>query len=116
MNQSIETLLPTYTNLARGSTKTKHPRRAPYRFKLEFPSKPFTIHNLMKGTEHKTRYITLRKRLEKAVDVGELVIVGRATRNGRGRPSIVFAKPPVAAAVAAKETVAIKPEIEQLKE
>lgn len=122
MNKSIETLLPTYTNLAKGTTKTEltpQSERAKYRFKLNFPARPFTIHSLMEKTGRKTRYITLRKRIEKAVEGGELVVVGKAPREGRGRPADVFAKAPIAAKVVAKsaaaENAALRAELKELR-
>jgi len=68
-------------------SKTK---RAEYGFKLVFPFTPFTMSDLRKQKKGEISYITLRKRVEKALGMKELTVVGQRKPDGRGRPQDEF--------------------------
>ncbi len=48
---------------------TNTTKRVPYGFKLNFPAK-FTVQQLVKLKNHEVSYITLYKRVQKALDAG----------------------------------------------
>ena len=65
------------------TTTEKKSNRAPYGFKLEFPNS-FTMRDLRQQKSHKVKYITLYKRVKKALDNGEIAITGaKAPKNKR---------------------------------
>jgi hypothetical protein len=70
----------------------KSSKRAPYGFKLDFPSTEFTMRDLRKQKSHKVKYITLYMRVKNGLKNGELVVAGEKTPNTvrRGRKELVF--------------------------
>lgn len=69
-------------------TKSK---RVSYGFSLSFPE-TFTMRQLRTLKHHKVKYITLHKRVEKALASGEIVVDGttKALGAGRGRPQKLY--------------------------
>lgn len=72
------------------STGTTTDTRTPYGFELEFPNVPFTISDLRQYKN--VPYITLKKRVNLALGDGELVLSGKKSLGGRGRPMLVYTK------------------------
>jgi hypothetical protein len=68
--------------------------RAPYGFKLTFPSTPFTLRDLRNQKKRSVSYIAVYKRIEKALEEGVIAAVGEkpAKRGSRGRPQIVYTR------------------------
>ena len=65
--------------------------RIKYGFKLEFPTKPFTLKALLSKGAH-PQYITAYMRVKAALKNGTLVVAGEKTpsRVRRGRKELVF--------------------------
>ncbi len=90
--------------------------RAPYGFKLPFPAK-FTLSKLAETAAAKAfniKYITLYKRVEKALEAGEITIVGEATpsETRRGRRETLYSRVDakvVAVSVPTEQVAAIVP-------
>jgi hypothetical protein len=82
-------------------------RRVAYRFKLDFPNVPFTLRDLRNQKKRTVQYITIYKRVEKALKDGVITVVGEkpAKKGKEGRPQKVFsrvdAKTPVVSTEAA---------------
>ena len=65
-------------------------KRVEYGFNLVFPFKPFTLSDLRKQKKGEISYITLRKRVEKALSLGGLTVVGQRKCEGKGRPQAEY--------------------------
>jgi hypothetical protein len=73
------------------NTETKKQRVA-YNFELEFPDIPFTVADFKTIEKYKTvSYITLKKRVNKAIKDGELKLNGLKPA-ARGRPQLLYTK------------------------
>jgi hypothetical protein len=73
------------------NTETKKQRVA-YNFELEFPDIPFTVADFKTIEKYKTvSYITLKKRVNKAIEDGELKLSGLKPA-ARGRPQLLYTK------------------------
>jgi hypothetical protein len=73
------------------NTETKKQRVA-YNFELEFPDIPFTVADFKTIEKYKTvSYITLKKRVNKAIKDGELKLSGLKPA-ARGRPQLLYTK------------------------
>lgn len=73
------------------NTETKKQRVA-YNFELEFPNIPFTVADFKLIEEYKSiSYITLKKRVNKAIKDGELKLSGLKPAT-RGRPQLLYTK------------------------
>ena len=71
------------------NTETKKQRVA-YNFELEFPDIPFTVADFKTIEKYKTvSYITLKKRVNKAIKEGELKLSGLKPA-ARGRPQLLY--------------------------
>jgi len=70
--------------MSKTTRKRKSKSRVTYGFNLEFPSAPFTMRDLRKSKGYQVSYITLYKRLEKALKAGILHITGEKPTGGRG--------------------------------
>lgn len=74
--------------LNKETTKT----RVAYNFELEFPDIPFTVADFKTIEKYKTvSYITLKKRVNKAIKEGELKLSGLKPA-ARGRPQLLYTK------------------------
>jgi hypothetical protein len=67
-------------------------KRAPYGFKLDFPTNDFTMRDLRKQKSHKVKYITLYMRVKNALKDGTLIVAGEKapSKVRRGRKELVF--------------------------
>jgi hypothetical protein len=73
------------------NTETKK-QRVVYNFELEFPDIPFTVADFKTIEKYKTvSYITLKKRVNKAIKDGELKLSGLKPA-ARGRPQLLYTK------------------------
>jgi hypothetical protein len=73
------------------NTETKKQRVA-YNFELEFPDIPFTVADFKTIEKYRTvSYITLKKRVNKAIKDGELKLSGLKPA-ARGRPQLLYTK------------------------
>jgi hypothetical protein len=73
------------------NTETKKQRVA-YNFELEFPDIPFTVADFKTIEKYRTvSYITLKKRVNKAIKDGELRLSGLKPA-ARGRPQLLYTK------------------------
>lgn len=64
-----------------------------YGFKLTFPSTPFTLRDLRNQKKRMVSYITVRKRIEKALVDGVIAQVGEQPAvKGVGRPQMVYSR------------------------
>jgi len=73
------------------NTETKKQRVA-YGFELEFPDIPFTVADFKTIEKYRTvSYITLKKRVNKAIKDGELKLSGLKPST-RGRPQLLYTK------------------------
>lgn len=68
---------------------TQPDNRAIYKFPLEFPPQ-FTIATLRGITGGHIHDITLRKRVDKALATGDVIVAGRKVTRGVGRSQIVY--------------------------
>jgi len=65
--------------------------RVKYGFTLKFPqSVGFTVSDLRRQKRGTISYITLKKRVEKAMADGVIFCIGKKTHKGSGRPQQVF--------------------------
>lgn len=80
-------------------------KRIKYGFKMEFPSKPFTIKKLTSVGAH-PKYITAYMRVKKALENGEITVVGEKTPDvaKRGRRELIYQISNVKATVSNVET------------
>ena len=75
------------------ATPTAKTKRATYGFKLDFPDQ-FTLRQLRNMKGRKIQYITIYKRVEKALNLGEIVVVGtkQPDRVRKGRQELIYAR------------------------
>jgi hypothetical protein len=88
------------------NTETKKQRVA-YNFELEFPNIPFTVADFKDIEKYKSiSYITLKKRVNKAIKDGELKLSGLKPAT-RGRPQLLYTKADVNTIVSTNNSVEI---------
>jgi hypothetical protein len=88
------------------NTETKKQRVA-YNFVLEFPDIPFTVTDFKDIEKYRTvSYITLKKRVNKAIKDGELKLSGLRPAK-KGRPQLLYTKLDVNTIVSANNSVKI---------
>lgn len=87
----------------KSNTTEKKNKRIKYGFKMEFPTKPFTVANLQATGAH-PKYITAYARVQKALKAGLLEVVGEKTPKvkRRGARELLYQR------VNAKETLVTK--------
>ena len=66
-------------------------KRVTYGFKLDFPAQ-FTLQDLLRQKRNTVSCITLRKRVEKALKDGELLVLGKQTPKvaRKGRKALIY--------------------------